>query len=196
MALVTENFLLDSLKTKSGYFTESNLKTFAAERLIKAANDFQHSDKYDIFLSHSYQDAKLISALRDVLKEKGFTVYVDWIEDGKLDRSKVTSYTALVLRNRMKCCKCLLYATSDAAGKSVWMPWELGYMDSRTRSRVAVAPIVKESNKHDEFRGREYLGIYPYLDLTGDAFFIHENKDAWVNLRDWIAGSDPTKRNG
>ena len=117
-----------------------------------------------------------------MLEDLGFKVYVDWIEDDHLDRGKVTSKTASILRSRMDRCLSLIYMTSQSAESSLWMPWELGYMDART-GKVAVAPIL---DNDEQFNGREYLGLYPYLDLTNDRFYIHENKNEWMNFMDWM----------
>jgi len=68
------------------------------------------------------------------------------------------------------------------------MPWELGYMDARTK-QVAIAPILDDLEK--DFEGQEYLGIYPYLDLTGDTFYIHSNPKTWINLKGWLEGNIP-----
>jgi hypothetical protein len=80
---------------------------------------------YDIFLSHSSSDAGLVAGLKLELEDLGYSVYVDWIEDPKLSRANVTKDTALVLQARMKQCKALLYAFSENATNSKWMPWLL-----------------------------------------------------------------------
>ena len=86
-------------------------------------------DSFDIFLSHSYNDRKIIPALKKKLESFGFSVYVDWITDHLLSRKNVTKETAQVLQKRMKQSKCLIYATSQNSSTSKWMPWELGYFD-------------------------------------------------------------------
>jgi len=192
MALLTKSDLLSKVSKASGYFAESNIRNFAANELLnekRAADRFTKT--YDIFLSHSSEDAIYIKALRDYLVEAGYTVYVDWIEDPQLNRANVTKATAAVLRQRMNCCRSLLYATSDAARKSVWMPWELGYMDSKTGSRVVVVPIVEDNAASGGFQGQEYLSLYPYLDKTGATLYVHESVSKWVNFSDWIRGSNP-----
>jgi len=168
---------------------ESRERRYAAGILKTASADFSALNSYDIFLSHSYDDARVVKQVRDMLEEKGFSVYVDWIEDDHLDRGKVTPESASVLRNRMNACNSLLYITSESAEKSVWMPWELGYMDSRT-GRVAVAPILDEE---PDFEGREYLGLYPYLDLTNDSFYIHRSTSEWVGFSNWMKGDNPQR---
>jgi hypothetical protein len=194
MALLTKSDLLSKVSKASGYYAEDNIRKFAAAELLnenKAADRL--TKNYDIFLSHSSEDAIYIKALRDYLVEAGYSVYVDWIEDPQLNRAHVTKDTAAVLRQRMNCCRCLLYATSDAARKSVWMPWELGYMDAKTKSRVAVAPIVDDVAANKEFKGQEYLGLYPYLDRTSGILFVQDSSRSWVRFADWINGSNPVK---
>ncbi|MBB3143444.1 toll/interleukin-1 receptor domain-containing protein [Halomonas organivorans] len=166
---------------------EASERRWAADSLKKAFESFSFSEQYDIFLSHAYSDARIVKQIRSMLMEKGYSVYVDWIEDEQLDRGEVSKNTAMVLRNRMNNCSSLIYLTSNSAENSVWMPWELGYMDART-GRVSVAPIIEDD---EEFEGREYLGLYPYLDLTGDGFYIHRGVSSWVTFRGWMQGEKP-----
>ncbi|MET0101176.1 MAG: TIR domain-containing protein [Sedimenticola sp.] len=188
MAILTKGDIIDRYNLQqSTLLEESRERRFAGRMLRNASADFSALSSYDIFLSHSYDDARVIKQVRDMLVEKGFSVYVDWIEDDHLDRGKVTPESASVLRRRMNACNSLLYITSESAEKSVWMPWELGYMDSRT-GRVAVAPILDDE---PDFEGREYLGLYPYLDLTNDSFYIHRSSSEWVGFTKWMSGEEP-----
>jgi hypothetical protein len=118
--------------------------------------------KFDVFLSHSYDDAEIILGVKRIIEGMGLTVYVDWIDDAKLDRSRVTKETAAVLRARMKSCNCLVYAHSPNAADSKWMPWELGYFDGYRESSVWILPLVKDYDW--EFTNQEYLGLYPTVD--------------------------------
>jgi hypothetical protein len=117
---------------------------------------------FDIFLSHSYEDAEVIAGVAALLEADGLTVYVDWLEDPQLDRSQVTPATARHLRTRMDHCGFLLYASSKSAIKSKWMPWELGYFDGHRPQRVGILPIV--TNPLEGFTGVEYLGLYPTIE--------------------------------
>jgi hypothetical protein len=92
----------------------------------------------------------------------GLDVYVDWIEDSKLHRSKVTIKTAALLRERMKACSSLVYAHSANSSNSVWMPWELGYFDGIRPHQVWVLPLVTDYDT--EFKIQEYLGLYPSVE--------------------------------
>jgi len=134
----------------------------ASQILTEDARRFSPTGHYDVFLSHAYQDADTIHGVRTIIESLGLTVYVDWIDDAGLDRGKVTSKTAQVLRERMKTSSCLVYAHSANAAHSVWMPWELGYFDAFKPNHVWILPLVSESDT--ESKGQEYLGLYPPLE--------------------------------
>lgn len=121
---------------------------------------------FDIFLSHSFHDAELILGVRTILQRAGKRVYVDWIDDPELDRTKVSKLTASRLRERMNQCSSLIYAARKAASSSKWMPWELGYFDGRKSAEsVAIMPLVAYPGEN---LGQEYLGLYPTLErLSG-----------------------------
>jgi len=109
--------------------------------MAKEASESFSNKTFDIFLSHSFLDANIIYGLKNTLGENHISVYVYWIEDSS-ERSKVTAATAERIKMRMQSCRALLYATSDNAEHSKWMPWELGYFDG-IRGKVAICPITE-----------------------------------------------------
>ena len=190
MALLQFDDLIARYNERQSFLiSDSGEKDFASKKLLTESKKFSYSSTYDIFLSHSYNDARIVKIIKELLEEGGRTVYVDWIEDDHLDRGKVTAETAAVLRARMDRCSSLIYLTSRAASNSRWMPWELGYMNAKT-NRVSVAPIIE---KDEKFIGQEYLGLYPYLDLTNDNFYIHNKVSEWVTFSDWLLGMNPSE---
>ena len=74
----------------------------ASQILTEDSRSFSSTDRYDVFLSHSYQDADVIHGVKSIIESHGLNVYVDWIDDAGLDRGKVTSKTAQVLRERIE----------------------------------------------------------------------------------------------
>lgn len=118
---------------------------------------------FDIFLSHSVRDARVILGVRDWLTSQDLRVYVDWIDDPELDRSAVSHATAARLRMQMVNSRSLIYATSRAAQQSRWMPWELGYFDGR-KGNEQVAIMRLDSSSTDRFVGEEYLGLYKQIE--------------------------------
>jgi hypothetical protein len=150
---------------------------------------------FDVFLSHSYRDARALTQdelfqLKKLIESWGLKVYVDWIVDPHLDRSRVTAENAQCLRNRMTRSRSLLYATTQTSSTSKWMPWELGYVDGKT-SRAAILPVIDQSG--DGYAGQEYLGIYPHVtklpSQSGrETLYVIFDKRRYLELSEWIGG--------
>ncbi|MDE3721377.1 toll/interleukin-1 receptor domain-containing protein [Nocardiopsis sp. N85] len=150
-------YTMRELRARAGGLTAEG----ARERLRESAKSAV--GPFDVFLSHSFQDAQVILGLRGLLSDQGLRVYVDWVDDPELDRSRVSSATAARLRQRMQQSRSLIYATSRAARKSRWMPWELGYFDGiRDGSRVSILPV--DGDGLSAFDGEEYLGLYRVIE--------------------------------
>jgi hypothetical protein len=137
--------------------------TRAAESQLRKSAAASMDTSFDIFMSHSYEDAEVISGVKIMIERSGLMVYVDWVEDAQADRSNVTPETAEMLRQRMAHSRFLLYVSSKASPNSKWMPWELGYFDGLRNDHVGILPIVQSSG--DGFKGQEYLGLYPPYEL-------------------------------
>jgi hypothetical protein len=134
----------------------------AASAVLRKSAAIRPDQSFDIFLSHSLTDAVVIAGVKAHLEQSGESVYVDWIDDPQLDRSRVGPATAALLRARMQASGAMIYAASTASPASKWMPWELGYFDGLKGERIAILPLV--SFRDDEFLGQEYLGLYPKIE--------------------------------
>lgn len=172
--------------------------TSARGREIAKAISFVEPEnkKFDIFLSHSYLDKAIIWSLKSEFERIGYSTYVDWIEDYGLDRTNVNKKTAEHIRNRMKNCELLFFATSSNSSSSKWMPWECGYFDG-FKNKVAICPITKPG--YSTFQGTEYLSLYNTVeyakvkDSQKDELWIHETSTKYVTARQWINGTNPTQ---
>lgn len=153
------------------YYTERELRQRSgglgasrAEFQIKEAARGAYGT-YDIFLSHSFVDADVILGLKKLLESQGLRIYVDWIDDPELDRTRVSAATASRIQQRMRASNALVYATSRSARKSRWMPWELGYFDGiKSGDRISICPIEPDSATAVGFAGEEYLGLYKAME--------------------------------
>lgn len=152
------------------FFTQDEARAAAkrakGNRNIKAVitesmESYKEADSFDIFLSHSSSDADLVIGIKELLEQRGKRVYVDWVDDPELDRSRVNKDTAARLRHRMVQSESLFYVATDNASKSKWMPWELGFFDGLKRDKVRILPVLLSSNQ--SFDGQEYLGLYPVV---------------------------------
>ena len=146
----------------AGSAVRSRLQKSAPQILREEAQGFSKEVSYDVFLSHSYDDAEVILGIKNIMESFGLRVYVDWIDDPTLDRTKVKTKTAGILRERMRAAASLVYVHSPNASDSKWMPWELGYFDGFKPTYVWILPLVVASDA--EFTGQEYLGLYPTVD--------------------------------
>jgi hypothetical protein len=158
-----------------------------ARRILKDATRTSRTS-FDVFLSHSKMDEKYVLGAKRILEEKGFSVYVDWIDDPQLDRSYVNKVTADYLRTRMKQCKLMFYLHTKNTNLSKWCPWELGYFDGHSGSaeRTFIFPIVPSG---EGFKGQEYLELYPVVDIDNVGQSSMIRKDVWGHFpstdREW-----------
>lgn len=174
-------------------FKESDLRKYANKNIAKNESYSCESisigsDRFDIFLSHSYLDQDVILGLKGYLEEKGFSVYIDWIDDNQLERDSVNEDTAEILRKRMQQCETLLFATSSNSSTSKWMPWECGYFDG-INGKIAILPIANADE--NSFEGQEYLGLYPYIDVIGSTIWVNSTKSGYCDIKEWLNGKSP-----
>lgn len=194
--LLSKNFLTqEAVKRNIMEYGTKEKQILNENANLSKRYDFAEGKAYDIFLSHSSLDKKLILTLVNLFNEAGYSVYVDWIEDIQLDRSNVNRITAQVLRDRMTASKGLSYVVTTNSTNSKWCPWELGYFDGKKKGRCCILPIMDSQS----FHGQEYLGLYPYLDYEHNKqneyeFWVNnQESDEYIKLRDWLEGKNPYK---
>jgi hypothetical protein len=139
-------------------------RTQKSDRVILAEAVESERTRFDIFLSHSFDDRELVVGTKRLIEDRGLTVYVDWIDDALLDRSAVDRERADHLRTRMQQCDTLFYAHTPNAALSRWCPWELGYFDALKApdKQVYVLPVEDD----ERYEGQEYLSLYEPVDLA------------------------------
>lgn len=195
MALFTEQQIRARFEEEKRIRNSRGVRYFSATEALNEGRITDSAQLYDIFLSHSSLDNELIAGLKLLLEDIGLKVYVDW-NDKQLNPNNVTAGTAAVLRERMKQCKSLLYAFSENASNSKWMPWELGYFDALKKSRVAVLPISKTAKT--SYKGSEFVGLYYFIQfaqISGtnkNAIWVYDGDDKYVIFNKWLQGFNPS----
>lgn len=182
---------LEAVGTQSDILTESRASDHLANESVKQAS----VTHFDIFLSHAYIDKTIVIGVYSILRNLGFSVYVDWIHDPNLNRNFVTPSTADVLRKRMRQSDSLMYATTKSSTSSKWMPWECGLFDGHD-GHVAILPVVESS--FASYSGQEYLGLYPIATKNSYSsgrnqlwIYNQNNMGSSVYFDTWIRGNNP-----
>lgn len=190
MSLFTENEV--RARGKKAVVADTSLRKAyrnPKDILVESMESYKESKVYDIFVSHSIKDAELILGMKGIFEDMGYSVYVDWIDDMQLNRSKVSEATANILRQRMRSSKSLFFVTTENTDNSKWMPWECGYFDG-LKEKVAIVPVKNSST--NSYQGQEYLGLYPYC-IKGknranvDKLWIHKDSNTYLLYDDWLS---------
>lgn len=186
MALFTEATIR---KRAQAELRKTGLSKRADQVILESLASYTSGQNYNIFLSHSIRDAELILGMKGTLEDLGYSVYVDWIDDPQLDRSKVTPATADKLRQRMTSSASLFFVTTANADDSKWMPWECGYFDG-IKKKVAIAPIKTQTNDNS-YSGQEYLGLYPYVvqqpNKQGkEMLWVRRSNSRYIDYDTWV----------
>jgi hypothetical protein len=175
----------------AGLRTASRSGSTARQMLAYRGLAASDRDYFDIFLSHSYQDADVILGIVERLEAQRLSVYVDWMVDAQLDRTKVNAQTAALLRKRMRQCESMIFATSTSSPTSKWMPWELGYFDGAVSEQISIMPI--EGDQGPGNHGQEYLGLYRRIEalpFVGGQFMAAVSPDGatFTEIHDFAMG--------
>jgi len=169
-------------------------KIFVLDEAIEAYHNFSQDVGFDIFLSYRSLDADVAIALaKSFQHDFGYTVYLDRLIDPNLNPSSANKGTAECIRNRLRHCKCLVYANSINSDSSRWMPWEAGFMDGQNRP-VAILPITQTERdaQRDTNKGLEYLSLYPYISknpIKGSSemtLWINESANKYCTFHGWL----------
>lgn len=181
MALYTSTYLKQLAESK---------RKFINDRKLTLAERADADKTFDIFLCHGFLDESEVDGIYVELTNLGLEVYVDWIVDPHLDRTNVTKQSAELIRSRMKASKTLLFAISENAAMSKWMPWELGFVDACT-GRCAIFPVSKNIVPQKTFKRWEYLLLYPYvkraaIGTLSEKVFITESQNQYVEITSWV----------
>ena len=196
MTLFTDSQIINRYQQEYRRRRIRESRNFSDSTILNENRQIADSKKeFDIFLSHSSNDNKIIAGLTLILQDLGYSVYVDWT-DPYLDKNNVTPETASVLKERMKQCKSMIYAFSENATNSKWMPWELGCFDGLKNSRIAVLPISQTIK--NSYKGTEFVGLYYYIQFdtikgtNKKAIWVCDG-DKYVNYLYWLSGKSPFK---
>ncbi|MEO9849542.1 MAG: toll/interleukin-1 receptor domain-containing protein [Reichenbachiella sp.] len=158
---------------EKGHFRSSRLeKSFINESLNKIKT-FSAKSTYDtkttLFLSHKHKDLEEIeeaTGVIELLEDLGVKVYIDSMDNKMPDQT--SGDTAARIKEVIKYCdKFILLATAKAI-ESYWCNWELGIGDvHKFQKHIAILPVKEKGQYNHQYKGNEYLQIYPHIDYEG-----------------------------
>ena len=123
----------------------------------------RYSSKTTVFISHKHDEIDDLKGVLGFLERKyNVKAYID-SRDTKMPRI-TSAETAMNLKNRIsKCDRFILIATNGAV-ESKWCNWELGFGDANNYpDRIAIRPMKPKGANDSQYKGSEYLRIYPYI---------------------------------
>ena len=165
---------------EKGHFKSSRLsKSFIKESLnetktFSAKN--AHDTKTTIFLSHKHKDLEEVeeaTGVIEMLEDLGVKVYIDSMDNKMPDQT--TGETAARIKEIIKYCDKFILLSTAKAIESYWCNWELGIGDVHKFQRhIAVLPVKEKGEYNHQYKGNEYLQIYPHIDYE-DGTGVYSN---------------------
>lgn len=154
-------------------FERGHFKTNKIVNLNESLREtrFFNKSNYDIqptvFVSHKHsdiEDKEELKGIMEILENLGAKIYIDSM-DNKMPE-QTCGDTAVRIKEVIKYCNKFILIATEKAIESFWCNWELGIGDTHKYiNHIAIIPI-KEKGEYDfQFKGNEYLQIYPSIDF-------------------------------
>jgi hypothetical protein len=161
-----------------GYFKSTIINESRINDSFKAARSFnsttEYSNKPTVFLSHKHDDLEDARGIIGILENLGAKVYVDSMDNKMPDQT--SGETAVRIKDVIKFCKKFILLATDKAIESYWCNWELGIGDSyKYINHIAILPMKEIGTYDHNFRGNEYLQIYPRIEYNNEFTNLHHH---------------------
>ena len=159
-----------------GHFNSNKIeKGFINESLSETRNfSFKKQTQYKptVFISHKHSDLEDLQGVIGVLEKHGAKIYIDSM-DNKMPE-QTSGETAQRIKEVIKFCKKFILLATDDAIESYWCNWELGIGDThRYIENIAILPIKEKGTYDSNYKGNEYLQVYPRINYNNAFTNIH-----------------------
>lgn len=181
-----------------GHFKSTRIQqSFINESLreTRLFSKHQVDSKPTVFISHKHsdlEDREELKGVIEMLEDIGAKIYIDSM-DNKMP-TETSGETALRIKEVIKYCKKFVLIATEKAVESYWCNWELGIGDTyRYIDHIAILPIKEKGETDLQYKGNEYLQIYPRIDYeTG--YGKYRNSDRFIERGYYI--SKPVDKEG
>lgn len=150
-----------------GHFSNSNIQESFINESLREVRTFSaksaYSAKPTVFLSHKHDDLKDLQGFMGKLQELGAKVYIDSMDNKMPDQT--SGDTAIRIKEVIRYCNKFILLATEKAIESYWCNWELGIGDThKFIEHIAILPMKERGLNDWQYKGNEYLQIYPRID--------------------------------
>jgi hypothetical protein len=150
-----------------GHFKTSTVKNLNESlRETRTFSKGKYESKTTIFISHKHSDLEDLEELEgvmEILEDLGAKIYIDSMDNSMPGHT--CGDTALRIKDVIKHCNKFILIATEKAIESYWCNWELGIGDTyKYIEHIAILPIKEKGEYDRNYKGNEYLQIYPSID--------------------------------
>lgn len=157
-----------------GYFKSNRIQKSAINESLRETRTFS-KDKYEskptVFISHKHSDLEELKGVMEILEDLGAKIYIDSMDNSMPGHT--CGDTAIRIKDVIKHCRKFILIATEKAIESYWCNWELGIGDTyKYIEHIAILPIKEQGEYDHNYKGNEYLQIYPSIDFyRGDTYY-------------------------
>ncbi len=183
---------------QKGHFRSSRLEKSIINESLNKSKTFSAKNAYDtkatVFLSHKHKDLDELeeaTGVIEMLEDLGIKVYIDSM-DNKMP-GQTSGDTAARIKDMIKYCNKFILLATEKAIASYWCNWELGIGDvHKFLKNIAILPIKEKGEYDSQYKGNEYLQIYPRIDYEDGTNY--SNNGGLISAGYYV--SDPPAKDG
>jgi|TARA_B110000902_G_C14190485_1_gene543999 hypothetical protein len=159
-----------------GHFQSKSITKSFVNKSLHEVKMFKQTKPYSnsntVFLSHAHSDLKDLQGVIGLLKEYGVAVYIDRM-DNKIPK-ETSEETAKRIKDVIKFSKKFILLATEKAIETYWCNWELGFGDThKFIDNIAILPMKETGTYDHNYKGNEYLQLYPQIDYNKAFTNIH-----------------------
>ena len=159
-----------------GYFKAS--KVINLNESLKETRTFsKYKTEYKptVFVSHKHsdvEDREEVKGILEILENLGAKIYIDSMDNKMPDET--SGETATRIKEVIQYTKKFILVATEKAIESFWCNWELGIGDTyKYIENIAIIPIKEKGEWDSQYKGNEYLQIYPTIEYNKAFTNIH-----------------------
>lgn len=161
-----------------GHFSGSIIQESVVNESLREVRTFSaksaDTSKRTVFLSHKHDDLKDLQGVMGKLQGMDAKIYIDSM-DNKMPE-QTSGETATRIKDVIKYCDKFILIATEKAIESYWCNWELGIGDTfKFNKHIAILPIKEKGTYDFQYKGNEYLQIYPRIDYEDGTNYYRNN---------------------